>query len=636
MPLDRLLRTSLKTASVSLLCLAFGCAPRPGTPSGDANQPGPLVVVDRLIPDADEPPTAVIDASPTPPHFETVVVSNTAYPVLTMPTDHTSFGWHVDLQRGTHLRLGYRLVTPSDSLLPLAPQTRVLVTIADENGKSSTLYQDDARPSSPDGSFRELDLDLGDHEGEATLTFSTEPTGQAASDRVINWYDPMLLAPAQSPRQNVVIICVDTLRADALQAFGGQTTHMPNVEARLSSAVRFTQAYANSSWSLPSMATILTGLLPGEHQAGRRTPLGDADRQTNYNAKTIPGGIELTIHGTRYGFQMLHPSVVTLQEALGSAGLYTAAIHNNGYINTPTHVLQGMDYARQYTERDAAVGTDLAIDWVKQNKDINFFLFLHYIDPHQWPKRIPESLQGLEFGDFSPEDQQRVRDTYGELVEYTDRNIERFLETLESQGLAENTYVVLLADHGERFFEKGVTGSHGGSFYQSVIHVPLAIWGPGLSPRTVASRVRLVDVAPTVLELLNLQPPKPPVPVEGAQSLTGSSLLPLLDDQSNAQQDRPVLSEFVLWSDDQYSLLDGPWKFHLFPERPENALYRVDRDPGETQNLIEDSPRVARSMKTELTRFIRSSRAAFATLKYSDTQIDEQTRKSLQALGYID
>lgn len=603
-----------------------------GTPQNDLDGgvSSHYKVVRRLVPGPNQSPTPDIRSKPSPPNFETLVIDHLSYPVATLPYATTSLHWPVSLPRGSRLRFGYTLSTPKSS-----PRGTIefSVSFVDASGTTQVLYSREEDVDDIRGEVRKVEVPVSRSErleAKGKLRFETHPTsGGGDADRVVvSWYDPILLAPAPVRRPNVVIICVDTLRADRLAPIGTEHASMPNLERRLKGAMLFEKAYANASWSLPSIASILTGLYPGHHLAGHRIALGPAEKRHDYSATPIPGGIRLIIRGTRYSFQMLHPSMPTIQGILADHGYYTSAIHANGYINQPTRVLKGMDLAHQYPEADARVGTDKAIEWLEQNRALDFFLFLHYIDPHSWPKERPERLRKLSRPEYGEKEQQEVLGIYDRLVRYTDRHLERFFKALEQMDLADETYVVLLADHGERFFEKGVIGSHGGSFYESVIHVPLALWGPKIEPRRIRTRVQLVDVVPTLLELVDAP--------HSTASLSGRSLVPLSNIRPENATDRRVISEGILWSDEHYALLDGPWKYLLRPKRKRDALFHLPSDPGEQVNRIEHDEEIAHRLRRLLARHIQRSRDRFARLEYGETHLDEETVDSLRALGYID
>lgn len=610
-----------------LVALLVACQP----PASPEPSPGPprdplLSVTARLLPMPMEDEAPSVRALPTPPLVEGLTFGRETHRVATLATANTRMSWSVNLPPRARLRFGYAVGVADEVRTGGEVLFRVELQQA---GRSQDIFSERVSVASPKAPLPVVELELDGSPGPAEIVFSTSraATDEGPTDLVTHWSNPLLLGENGGAVRvpNIVVICVDTLRTDRLAAFGGIRSAMPNLDMRLAAAAVFARAYANSSWSLPSMASILTGRVPGEHHAGRRFLLGESSAPFDYNAKPTHGGIELVLNHKSYRFQMLHPSIPTLQEVLGRAGYMTAAIHNNGYINYPTRVLKGADHSHHYHQRDAEVGTTRALDWVQAQHDRRFFLFLHYIDPHQWPVHIADELKGQSLVQLDETERDQVLATYDRLVEHTDREIERFLSGLDDLGLARDTIVVLLADHGERFMEKGVVGSHGGSFYESVIKVPLALWGPGIEPRRRNDLVSLVDVVPTLLDLVELEAP---------EGISGSSLRSML--AGAPESNRRVFSEFVLWSpDDLYAVLEGDWKYILSSSASDSALYDVVADPGETENLIDIRREQAARLRRVLSRHIREGRTAFQRLEYEATQIDEGTLESLRALGYL-
>lgn len=459
--------------------------------------------------------------------------------------------------------------------------------------------------------------------GRGEIELAAASIAPEAGELEAVWLDPVVSALRPRPGPNLLIVCVDTLRADRLAILGGAESRMPRLERRLASAAVFRRAYANAPWTLPSISTALTGLTPGLHNAGRRTTLGPSPVRTNYSAQPTEGGIELTVRGVRYRFQMLHPSVPTLHRILGAEGFRTGAIFRNGYLNYPTRVFVGADSFRHYRGR-APEGAKLAIDWLSRHRDERFFFFLHFIDPHQWARELPRPMRKLRPRELGAADREKILGVYDGLVRETDAQIDRVLRALERMRLADDTIVVFFADHGERFFEKGVRGSHGGSQYESVLRVPLAFWGPGVPRARVDARVALVDLAPTVLDLLG---------VRTAETFSGRSLVPWM--QRGAGGDQTVVSEFTLWSEPQAALLEDGWKYIWRDGKPDELYYLPD-DPHEERNLARERPGVAAAMRRSLERHRAAGDRRFARTRYGETRLDAATESSLRALGYVE
>lgn len=563
----------------------------------------------------------VAESAPVPFLDESRTLDGRTYRLATLPAEDSRITWPVELSPASRLRFGYTANVPQHRG---EEQSRVELTLTvalHRDGETRDLWSRSLPVADLADEVREVEVEIPATGGDGELIFSsgTAP-GESIADLVVSWENPLLLSPASRYRPRVLVVCIDTLRADHLAP-----DQMPYISKRLRSAAVFRNAYTNSPWSLPSIATILTGLAPGEHHAGLRTDLGKAKTETNYNAETSPGGIELVIGGRRYRFQMLHHSVPTIQEILGDSGWLTGAIHNNGYINYPTRVLQGMDHVQHYRARDAALGSDLALDWLRRNHDVPQFLFLHYIDPHQWTKRIPKPLQGKDLDDLDDEDRETILGEYADLVRYTDRHLERVFTHLEESGAWEDTYVMLLSDHGERFFEDGAVGSHGGGFQESVIRVPLALWGPGIEAGVYPTRVSLADVVPTLLEVLGLEDP--------GERKFGRSVMPILSEESTG--DRTVVNHGVLWSEDHAAWLEGPWKLVWYPRRNVSRLYDLRSGSAKLEDVAADHPEVVERLRRQLGSYLRRSRADFRSLDYQETTVDEETLESLKALGYI-
>jgi arylsulfatase A-like enzyme len=566
---------------------------------------------------------------------DTQIDDGEGIPAVVAELGETPLRWPVEARPGARLRFGYRLRNAEE-----LGAADVVVSAAWESagGERIELYSETTSAAALGAANAPVEVELPESgAGAIVLTAAVDTTGEgavapaeraaepepaSAAEPEILWLDPLILAPSERKRPNVVVVCIDTLRADRFAAIGGGETALPRTEARFDSAAVFRRAYSNAPWTLPSVATIITGLHPGLHNAGRRTLLGPTGgRPTNYSATPTEGGIQLTISGNDYRFQMLHPSVPTLHAILGEQGYVTGAIFRNGYLNHPTRVFLGADSFRHYTG-EAPEGAALAIDWLEQHADENFYLFLHFIDPHQWPRRIAQELRKLRPKHYDPDDRAHVLQVYDDLAGQADEHLDRVFRALARLRLLDDTYVILLADHGERFFEKGVRGSHGGDHYENVLRVPLAIWGPGIEPRQIESRVSLSDVAPTVLDLLE---------VDSDAQFSGSSLVPLLE---GVGEDRTVLSEFILWGEPQTALMRDGWKYIRREGREE--LYFIPDDPTESDDKSASEPAILTSMRSEVEKEVAAADSRFAGLTYGTTTLDPRTVGSLKALGYLE
>ncbi len=297
--------------------------------------------------------------------------------------------------------------------------------------------------------------------------------------------------PEAAPgRPSIVVVLIDTLRADRLLAPEGETTRMPHLAALARDGVLFEQAIAPSPWTLPSSVSVLSGWNPHRHLAGR-----------SVGAVALPG----------------RPEAFFLGRALRERGYTVGAFVNNPYLR-PYYGF-GRDHLRfrRYRGR-AADGVGLASDWLHAQRGPHFLL-LHLMDPH-WPYEAPtgfgaglgpcercDSLRAVQYGRTDTGTRAELERRYDAEVAYTDAAIARFVEELRAAGSLEHTWLVVTADHGEEFWEhEGFL--HGHSLYDEQLRVPLVIVPPagdvawaGARGRRVHAQVRLEDVGATILEL---------------------------------------------------------------------------------------------------------------------------------------
>jgi arylsulfatase A-like enzyme len=296
---------------------------------------------------------------------------------------------------------------------------------------------------------------------------------------------------ARPPQFNVLLVTLDTTRADRLGCYGYTDAHTPALDSLAAQGVLFERAFTPAPVTLPAHASLLTGLVP-------------------------------PVHGVRdNGIYRLRDEAVTLAELLGDAGMVTAATVAAYVLASRFGLAQGFSHyderlkgqlgkpAAFYVERPAEEVTDAALGWLeKRNDKKNFFLWVHYFDPHS-PYVPPARFDSLCPG----------RPYDGEIA-YMDSQLGRLLGALRSDGQYENTLVVVVGDHGEALGEHGEP-THGIFLYNSTVRVPLIVKFPAgeHAGGRVDANVSLVDIFPTVLERAGLSVPS---------GIQGRSLLPLL------------------------------------------------------------------------------------------------------------
>jgi len=307
----------------------------------------------------------------------------------------------------------------------------------------------------------------------------------------------------EAPQINLVLIGVDTLRPDHLGCYGYGRSTSPNIDRLAEGGVLFENVISPCPWTLPSFATIFTSLYPSQHGAmGSRTAM-------------------------RGGFP-------TLASLLMENGYATGAIINAPYLKGKFHMDRGFDfyYMTPPEGRDAGGTTEDALRWIDDNSTGPFFMFAHYFDPHipyappapydsifdagytgkvrkpYNPKWLPRArLHGLELvTNLKQADKDHIEALYDGEVAFTDASIGALIDGLEARGLTQNTLIVFLSDHGEEFFEHGGF-EHGHSLFGELLRAPFILSMPGRVPegRRVPEQVRLVDVLPTLLDLLGME-----------------------------------------------------------------------------------------------------------------------------------
>ncbi len=472
-------------------------------------------------------------------------------------------------------------------------------------------------------------------------------------------------ATEKDARPDVIVVTVDTLRADRLGVHGRSPTITPGIDGFVREGVQFRRALAQSPWTLPSIASLMTGLPAVRHGAGRAMERG-----------------ETFVHAP------LDVDFTTLAERFRANGYRTAAVVANVFLSTETGLAQGFDEFRnpsldltragllldlpatrtilslipaEWLGDPRAQGvTDAALALLAPNDERPLFLWAHYIDPHAPYQSNPADLQlssllgdatyagevdedGSVVSDrfvgvhqvrsgmlrLAVEDRKRLEAQYDQGVRYADTHLERLFEELRRRAGAKEVIAVFTADHGEEFWDHGHF-FHGHDYYREVTRVPLAFWGPGFVPggQVVDVPVGLVDVGPTLLRLARIDVPEARAPGEG------TSLVDLWTEKSRgARGPGPRFSGGNLYDLPAVLVEEGPWRYILRANQV-GELYNVDDDPEERYNLAQQRPDVTQRYHTllapRLRRFIEEVGSDGAPV------IGLDTLKGLHALGYVE
>lgn len=417
---------------------------------------------------------------------------------------------------------------------------------------------------------------------------------------------------APRPR-NVLLISIDTLRADALGCYGAPRDTSPALDAFAESGALFTDVTATSPWTLPSHASLLTGLYP------RRSGLTGNDRG-------------------------LDEALPTLTRALGEHGLTTASIVNSRNLGERYGLHRDFEHHYLFPGNStnepepSHVGTGVRM-WLEEYGDEPFFLFLHYYDVHSSYTSLPKheaafvrerdtALDGStdqlvwakQAGrEFASRDIRHLRDLYHAGVRQMDEEFGSLVSFLEERDLLETTLIVVTSDHGEEFYEHG-SFLHGITQYQEVLHVPLLIRGPGVPAGSRFDEpVSLVDVMPTVLSLVGALPEESDGLDLSALWRPGGRGLPA---------DRFVFGE----ADHDRALVAvrrGPLKLIRNLQTGASELFDLAADPGETTDRSEVLPHEREVLARRLDAFLEVE-AAGVDLDRASREHEE----AMRALGY--
>jgi arylsulfatase A-like enzyme len=428
----------------------------------------------------------------------------------------------------------------------------------------------------------------------------------------------------------VVLIVIDTLRADSLGVYGAENQTSPALDAWAKRGAVFDRAFATAPWTLPSVGSLLTGRFPSSHGSGR-------------------GKLALADGRSRRVFVALDASMPRLAGIVSQQGYATAAFVTNTFLRPGFGIADGFDTYdhmrnRFLDERRADVMVDRALSWIDQRQHGEpWLLLVHLLDPHQpydpppaEAGRFTAGYQGALEAPIGPDsglvrgvkrgtveldaaDRAFLRGVYDEEVAFVAEQVARFLDGLARREVLERGLVILTADHGEEFLDHGSL-EHGHTLYQELLHVPFLIWGAHVQAMRYDQPVSHVDVLPTVLDALGMATP---------EGIDGTSLWPLLTGRGELEAKRELLAENSLYGDQRRALVEWPYKLVIDLEQPDVALYDLERDPDERVNLAAEQPQLAERMTAAL------ARRAPREVDHPPVELDADTRRELRALGYL-
>jgi arylsulfatase A-like enzyme/Tfp pilus assembly protein PilF len=397
----------------------------------------------------------------------------------------------------------------------------------------------------------------------------------------------------KDPGLNVLIITLDTTRADRLGCYGYPEAGTPSLDALAAGGVRFENAICQVPLTGPSHCSLFTGAYPFVHQ----------------------------VHNN--GSYILPPEIQTLAETLNSSGRATAAFVSSFSVDSRFGLGRGFDvyddnfaagqpFKSLNAERRADEVYAPFARWLDVHKADRFFAWVHFFDPH------------IPYDPPSPYKERFASDPYDGEIAFMDEHVGKIVDKLREDGLLQRTLVIIAGDHGEAFGEKEEMG-HGVFLYEPTMRVPLIFYAENRLPRgrVVGSRVRLIDIPASVLDMLGLP---------GLKDSQGTSLLPYIqgkrkDDQSSYIETYYPRENYG-WSE-LVGLLRGEWKYI---RAPREELYDLKRDPKEEKNLAGAKPDIVRDMGAGLDKLVRESPSPSRAEK--KTLTGEEAER-LRALGYV-
>jgi arylsulfatase len=426
--------------------------------------------------------------------------------------------------------------------------------------------------------------------------------------------------PSRGENLNIILIILDTTRADRLGCYGYKRQTSPWLDRLANESVVYTRAIAPSSWTLPSHASLFTGKYTTSHGA-RYDPNGPLNLtnaikdQSDWNKKFRARGLGKKEH--------------MLAEILKKAGYATGAVVSSPWLKRIFGLDKGFDYydddqITNFFSKRASQVTSQALRWLKRTSRKKFFLFLNYFDPH-YPYMPPGKFAHafLPKGSLPPgikNSPEEMNALYDAEILYMDYHIGKLLKKLKQLGLYDSSWIIVTADHGELLGEHGQIG-HGNSLYQGELHIPLIIKYPGteVTPRQEDVCLQLTDILPMILK--RLQIPSPP-------NIQGN-VPPTIKHPIFAEvYPLPSVSQDGTWR----TIYNGNFKF-LWNSKGNNLLFNLDEDPSESINLLEQYPDRAKSMELAINEFITSLPKPGPS--GPPQEIDNDTKKALKSLGYV-
>jgi len=498
-------------------------------------------------------------------------------------------------------------------------------------------YIDPRSPEYKKNSNIKTSIDLAPYKGKKVkfrLITQNPPDSMDNRNDLAYWINPVIYNKEPSQEYNVILISLDTLRSDRLGCYGYERNTSPNIDIFAKESVLFSQCFAQAPYTITSHVSMLTGLWPVNH-----------------------GTYSTTYH-------KLNKSIITLADLLRLRGYFTGAFTGGGAMSAFFGYSKGFDL---YNERRENVQGDtarkiyqLSADWIRNNKEKKFFLFIHTYQihaPYEPPPPYDEMFTAEDapyrksseinefqgwWGNIPDNIRENVIGLYDGEIRYTDEAlIGPLMALLKELDIYDRSLIFVTSDHGEEFFEHNGWG-HSHTLYNELIKVPLIVKFPKnqFAGNKIDSIVRSVDIMPTILEVLGIDLKK--------HISDGESLFDMIN--GNEMADRIFFSELKYQDDfsDKISsnlernklILNQPFteeqlsRFMIPPPKiDQEELYDLDSDPQEKRNTAADEPGLFNRIAKQIAEY--SLKAKMKEKELDKQEMDEKVIEQLKALGYI-
>jgi len=438
---------------------------------------------------------------------------------------------------------------------------------------------------------------------------------------------------------NVILISIDTLRADHLSMYGYNKNTSPNLDKYAKDAIVFENFYSTAPWTLPAHASMFA-----------------SDYPSKLRVESI--------------FDKVPDSVLTITEILKKNGYYTYGFDSDSYVSPRWNFQQGFD--RYVIENaDPKSGTDISVifshaqDWLNENKKRKFFLFIHTMEPHD-PYCPPQyytdefkneykgkldcidwrTISGVNTGNLKLEkgDLERFKSLYDGEISYTDYYLGEFFKKLNELGLDKKTIVIITSDHGEEFGERGAWGKHASTLYNEQLRIPLVIKAPNLEKGKEKGKFSTIDISPSILDLLGIEKP---MQYKGVSIRTEPRNRILFFELGNTKMKN--LLEFTArhgllpnvepherknlnTEREKVGLVSGKWKLIRTFHPAMVELYNLEQDPLEKTNLAFANDGKVRELESYLIEQFELKE--HADLQKIEKNINQNDLNRLRSVGY--